>query len=196
MQKPLNKKISTTLVSNILIVVAIALLIIGLGVSLHDWRSNVEANQHAAKLVNAANHNTKPTVPGAITQAAAVPSTTQPSTNDFANYVVAPNSPRYLIIPKLAVDAIVLSVGVNSQGALETPNNVYDTAWYNESAQPGQPGAILIDGHISSWTTHGVFYGLNTLQPGDIIEVQRGDNTTFTYKVVKTQVYDAGNVDM
>ncbi|HUD05850.1 MAG TPA: class F sortase [Candidatus Saccharimonadales bacterium] len=195
-QDPLKKKTSVTLVSNIFIVIAVALLIIGLGVSLYDWQANEVANQHAAKLVNAANRNTKRTIPSALTQTTTVPSTIKPSTNDLANYVVAPNLPRYLIIPKLAVDARILSVGVNTQGALETPNNVYDTAWYNGSAQPGQMGAMLIDGHISSWTAHGVFYGLNKLQPGDIIEVQLGDGTIFTYQVVKTQVYDASNVDM
>ncbi|HEY4964165.1 MAG TPA: sortase [Candidatus Saccharimonadales bacterium] len=192
----LNKKLTSTLVSNILIGIAIALLITGLGVSLLDWRSNLKADQHAAKLVNAANHSTKPAVPSDITQPDTVPSTIQPSTNDLANYIVAPNLPRYLIIQKLGVDARVLSVGVNAQGALETPDNVFDTAWYNGSSQPGQPGTMLIDGHISSWTTHGVFYGLNTLKPGDTIELQRGDGTMFTYKVVKTQVYNASNVDM
>jgi sortase (surface protein transpeptidase) len=85
---------------------------------------------------------------------------------------------------------------VSKTGALETPANVYDTAWFNQSALPGQPGAMLIDGHVSSWTTHGVFYGLKTLVAGDTIEVQRGDGTDFMYKVVRTQVYSAFSVDM
>lgn len=55
---------------------------------------------------------------------------------------------------------------------------------------------MLIDGHISSWTTHGVFYGLNTLSPGDMIDVQGGNGAIFTYKVVKTQIYNSNNVNM
>ena len=55
---------------------------------------------------------------------------------------------------------------------------------------------MLIDGHISSWTAHGVFYGLKTLQPGDAIDVQGGNGAVFAYTVVKIQVYNAGNVDM
>jgi len=109
---------------------------------------------------------------------------------------VAPTLPRYLIIPKLGVDARILAVGVTANGALGTPANVFDTDWYDESAQPGQEGAMLIDGHISSWTTRGVFYGLNTLLPGDMIDIQGGNGAIFTYKVVKTQIYDANNVDM
>ncbi|HUD08021.1 MAG TPA: class F sortase [Candidatus Saccharimonadales bacterium] len=123
-------------------------------------------------------------------------STVKPSAGTLADYTVEPNYPRYIIIPKLSVDARVLSVSVNSKGALETPSNVYDTAWYDESAQPGQQGAMLIDGHVSSWTAHGIFYGIKNLIPGDIIKIQRGDGTVFVYNVVRSQVYQSGNVDM
>jgi sortase (surface protein transpeptidase) len=55
---------------------------------------------------------------------------------------------------------------------------------------------MLIDGHVSSWKAHGIFYGLNTLVAGDAIQVERGDGTIFTYKVVKSQVYSYTKVDM
>jgi sortase (surface protein transpeptidase) len=181
-----NKKFKATWLSSILVFVAISLLITGSAISLYDWHSNKVANQYAAKLVYEANHDITHTVP----------STVKPTASTVANYVVAPTLPRYLLIPKLSVDAQILSVGVNAQGALETPDNIYDTAWYDESAQPGQMGAMLIDGHISSWTADGVFYGLKTLLPGDTIEVQGGDGVTFNYQVVETQIYDADNVDM
>jgi len=185
-RRTLKKKVKAAFLSNILVFVAIGLLITGSGISLYDWRANEVANQHAANLVYEANHNIKHTVP----------STIKPSASTIANYVVAPTLPRYLIIPRLSVNARVLPVGVNAQGAIETPDNIYDTAWYNESAQPGQLGAMLIDGHVSSWTAQGVFYGLKALQPGDAIEVRGGNGAIFTYQVVETQVYDASNVDM
>lgn len=118
------------------------------------------------------------------------------STYSLASYQVAPTLPRYIMIPKLGVDARVLSVGVTKTGALATPYNVFDTAWYNLSAKPGQPGAMLIDGHVSSWTAHGVFYGIKSLVGGDIIKIERGDGTIYTYKVVRDQVYPSGNVNM
>jgi sortase (surface protein transpeptidase) len=55
---------------------------------------------------------------------------------------------------------------------------------------------MLIDGHVSSWTAHGIFYGIKNLIPGDIIKIQRGDGTVFVYNVVRSQVYQSGNVDM
>lgn len=175
---------------------AMALLIFGIGifVTLMTIQTNHTAAVQVEALAKQANN--QPAAAGGTTTQAAVPSTTPPKPAAVANYVVAPDLPRYLNIPKLGVHARVLSLGVLSSGALATPNNVFDTGWYNESAKPGQPGAMLIDGHVSSWTSHGVFYGLRTLVPGDTIQVERGDGTVFTYKVVKSQTYDANNVDM
>lgn len=124
------------------------------------------------------------------------PSTAKPSAAAVANYVVASTLPRYLNVPSLGVQARVFSLGLLASGALATPGNVYDTGWYNESSLPGQPGAMLIDGHVSSWTTKGVFYGLKNLHPGDKLQIERGDGTVFSYQVVKTQVYPSNNVDM
>lgn len=192
-----HKKHRAPLLSNVLIVIAVALLITGLGLGFRDWRASNIANQTAARLVSEANNGiVKNAVPATAGSSSAVPSTIKPAVSAVVEYVVAPDKPRYLIIPKLDVHARILTVGVDAQGALRVPANIYDTAWYKESSLPGQPGAMLIDGHISSWTARGVFYGLKTLRAGDIIRVQRGDDTLFTYKVVKTQLYGADNVDM
>jgi LPXTG-site transpeptidase (sortase) family protein len=55
---------------------------------------------------------------------------------------------------------------------------------------------MLIDGHISSWTTPGVFYNLNKLRAGDNIQIQKGDGGIIKYSVVKTVVYSTNNIDM
>lgn len=124
------------------------------------------------------------------------PSTTKPSTSAIANYSVAPTLPRYIDIPKLGVHARVIGLSVTSQNQLQAPDNVYDAGWYTSSSQPGQAGAMLIDGHISSWKTHGVFYAINTLKSGDSVVITRGDGQRYTYQVVETEVVDAKRVDM
>lgn len=172
--------------ANIFFGCAFLMLVIGSSIGIYEWHTNNIDNQRAAMLVNEANHNINHIVP----------STTKLTSKKLASYVVAPTLPRYLIIPKLGIDAPILSVGVNVDGSLGTPDNVFDAAWYNQSVQPGQFGAMLVDGHISSWTTHGVFYGLNSLSPGDIIDVEVGNGAIFTYRVVKTQVYATSNFDM
>lgn len=152
----------------------------------------IKVNHNAAAQVAALARKTNNTAAGS----AAVPSTIPPTLAAVAQYTVAPNLPRYLRIPKLGVDARVMQVGVTASGALGTPSNVFDTAWYTGSAEPGQPGVTLIDGHVSSWTTQGVFYGLKTLVPGDTIEIERGDSSVYIYQVVKTQIYNANDVNM
>jgi sortase (surface protein transpeptidase) len=187
LHKSNTKKNSTAkTISNIFGVTAVGLLLLAAGSSLLVWRSNNTADQQAKQLVYNANHG----------RSNAVPSTIKLTASTLEKYEVAPTLPRLLIIPKLSVTARILQVGLVAHGALGTPNNVYDTAWYNQSSQPGQPGAMLIDGHVSSWTAHGVFYGLKTLKPGDAVDVRSGSGAIFSYQVIKIQIYHASNVDM
>jgi sortase A len=122
------------------------------------------------------------------------PATVKPTPQAVASYIVPATHPRYLTIPKLGINARVLPVGLTSSKAIGTPSNVYDTAWYDATSLPGQSGATLIDGHVSSWTTRGVFYNLKLLVAGDVITLQTGNGDTYNYHVVKVQVYDATEV--
>lgn len=159
--------------------VALSILIAGSLLSLNIWKSNEQFHKSAVSASKSA-----------------PPSTVPPTSTAVASYTVAPTLPRYINIPKLNVHARVLSVGLTGTGALATPSNVFDTAWYNQSAKPGQAGAMLIDGHVSSWTTHGVFYEIKSLANGDTIQIERGDGTLYSFKVIRIQVYTAGTVDM
>jgi LPXTG-site transpeptidase (sortase) family protein len=170
-----------------LVSMACFMFLVGIFVSLQTVLTNHKNSAQVAALAKSANSRNN---------SGSVPSTDKPSAKAISQYIVAPDAPRYLKIPKLGVNARVLQVGTNKDGSLGTPSNVFDTAWYNASAKPGQPGATLIDGHVSSWTSHGVFYGLKNLKPGDTMQVVRGDGSVFNYKVVKTQVYKDNNVDM
>jgi LPXTG-site transpeptidase (sortase) family protein len=115
---------------------------------------------------------------------------------DIKGYRVSPLAPRVIRIAKLRVEARVLSMGVKANNEIQTPNNIYDTGWYQGSAHPGESGAVLIDGHVHGPTIPGVFYGLKNLKPGDKVSVERGDGKKFSYHVVKTQTYDKNAVDM
>jgi sortase (surface protein transpeptidase) len=169
-----------------LLVMAFAVFATGLLVNLQTVQTNQNAKAQVSALSKKADNPA----------AADVPSTVKPTPAAIYNYVVAPDLPRYITIPKIGVHARVLQIGVKTDGSLDTPHNVYDAAWYTGSAKPGQAGASLIDGHVSSWTAHGVFYSLNKLTSGDVIQIERGDGSIITYKVIKTQTYDADNVDM
>ncbi|HSW85585.1 MAG TPA: class F sortase [Candidatus Saccharimonadales bacterium] len=124
------------------------------------------------------------------------PSTNPISDLTFNNYKVAANRPRYIFISKISTKAIVLPLGTTKTNQLLAPPNVFAAGWYKNSALPGKAGAMLIDGHVSSWKSHGVFYNLKKLIPGDTVKIQRGDGAELIYKIVKTQVYSSANVDM
>jgi LPXTG-site transpeptidase (sortase) family protein len=173
-----------------LVVCAIVLFTIGIFVSVDSWRTNRKAEATVKKLQTTTNTNNAQ--PAGDTP----PKTNQPSPNDLSLYQVAPTKPRIVSIPKIGVKARILPEGVSKDGSLAAPSNVYDTGWYAASSLPGQQGAMLLDGHVSSWTTEGVFYNLKKLQAGDVVMIERGDAKTYQYKVVKTQTYSADAVDM
>jgi sortase (surface protein transpeptidase) len=109
-----------------------------------------------------------------------------PTAEQVAEYVVAPDRPRYLSIAKLnIVNARVLPMGVNEKGELGTPNNIFDVGWYYDSGKPGKGGTLLVDGHNGGPHVQGVFKALPSLSEGDIIVVERGDGMIFQYSVVE-----------
>jgi sortase (surface protein transpeptidase) len=176
-----------------LILIGLALLVFGLGllVDIETLQTNHDAKAQVAALTRQSDSTT--------TGSPTVPAQTKPSSSAVKSYQVAPNLPKYLKIPKLGIDARVLQTGVTSSGALGTPPNIYDTAWYTGSAHPGDSGslgAILIDGHVHGPTLPGVFMDIKNLKPGDGIQIVRGDNQVFTYQVVKVQNYDASTMNM
>lgn len=117
------------------------------------------------------------------------------STSHAAAYTVPADQPKYIAIQKLGIHAPVVNVGLTKAGAVDTPSNIWDAAWYNGSAKPGNSGATLIDGHSSA--SHGALFGhLDQLNAGDIIQIQRGDGSIITYKVAYKAIVNRNNVDM
>jgi sortase (surface protein transpeptidase) len=168
------------------VLAAALVLLAGIGVAAYQWHQNANAAKKAKKLTYEANHNISHSVP----------STNKPNQNDLNSYTVSPSAPRFIYIQKLNVKARIRPLGLTDKGQLEAPENVYDTGWFNKSSYPGQNGAMIIDGHISSWTTKGVFYGLPTLKLNDQIKIERGSGSSVVYKVKSIKTYNADVVDM
>ena len=155
----------------------------GLMFGINGFRANNQAKTQVAALAS------NPTSAG-------VPAEQKPSGVDINSYQVAPNMPRFLIIPKIGVKARVTKLGLKSPSVMASPSNIYDTGWYDGSSLPGQTGAALIDGHVHGPTAPGVFVKLNKLVAGDTITIERGDGSLLNYKVVKSQAYPQDSVDM
>jgi LPXTG-site transpeptidase (sortase) family protein len=140
-------------------------------------------------------HQMVPTAPTDSAQVAA-PASKKPAAQAVASYTVAPDLPKYIAIPAIKLaNTRVRQLGLKNN-QIATPDNIYDAGWYNASAKPGQDGAMFIYGHVSSWQANGAFYNLKKLTAGDTITITRGDNATFTYKVVSSKIYPKDDVDM
>jgi len=82
--------------------------------------------------------------------------------------------------------------GVDGAGVMESPDNAYDTAWYDFSARPGFGGNAVFSGHVDYIRVgQAVFWDLKDLQQGDVIEVRLNDGTTYKYAVSFKQQFDA-----
>ena len=125
--------------------------------------------------------------PDAVTEVQEVDET-EVTVEQRAAHVVAPDEPRYLTIEKLGIyNARVLSMGLTKDGSLDTPYSIFDVGWYSRSSKPGSGGVLVIDGHNGGPNVHGVFKNLNTLYADDLIVIERGDGTKFTYRVVENK---------
>jgi LPXTG-site transpeptidase (sortase) family protein len=116
-----------------------------------------------------------------------------PSPTPAANYPPASEaSIARLIIPSAEIDAPVVVKGVDPAGVMESPDNAYDTAWYDFSAKPGYGGNAVFSGHVDYINVgKAVFWELKDLNPGDEIHVRLEDGTLYRYEVNFKQQYDA-----
>jgi len=166
--------------------VGVLAFLIGGGISLYQSMTNRANAAHIAAEIDKANRGLPSTMPATVT----------PDDSVFTNYTVAPDAPRYIYIDKIAVKAVVRPMGLTKDSAIQAPGNVHDAGWYTGSAKPGQPGAMLIDGHVANWATMSVFHNLKSLAPGDIVTIERGDGTKLHYRVVTSQSFPVDKVDM
>ena len=126
--------------------------------------------------------------PAASAPASAVPSSDAagPST------APAPSLPLSLRIPATGTESSLLHLGLRENGSLEVPPEGPGSpaSWYSGSPAPGQPGPAVLLGHVNATGGGpGVFAGLRSLQPGDVVEVDREDGSTVRFAVERAEQY-------
>ena len=172
------------------LIVAAALLVIVTGyVSIDTWVTNSRASEQAETAAAGGAGTT-------WTSEQEGQDETKVSSDALSKYAVAADLPRTLYIDKLDVSARILPMSVNTTGNIQAPLNIYDAGWYNGSVKPGQTGAVFIDGHASGPTREGLFAYLDTLSTGDMVQVEKGDGTLITYKVIHKEVVALKDIDM
>jgi LPXTG-site transpeptidase (sortase) family protein len=122
--------------------------------------------------------------------------TTHVTSDDLSTYKVAADAPRIITVDKLDIAARIRPMGLHSDKSIQAPKNINDAGWYNGSVKPGQTGAVFIDGHASGSTRKGLFAYLDTMNTGDTLQVEKGDGTRLTYRVIFREVVALNDIDM
>ena len=98
--------------------------------------------------------------------------------------------PTRIVAASVGIDASIAEVGV----IVEEGRPVWETAWRSvghhiDSARPGQPGNMVLTGHVSVASPSHVasFKKLDQLKAGDIVEVYSGDQV-FRYAITRVAV--------
>jgi sortase A len=112
-----------------------------------------------------------------------------------------PAPPVRMAIPRLYIDAPIVTMGFGADRYPEVPGRPDQVAWYNFSAAPGQRSNAVMSGHVD-WQARsgapiaGVFYRLRALEIGDTVVITLEDGTRLEYKVTGNvaTAYDDPNV--
>ena len=101
-------------------------------------------------------------------------------------------------IPRFDVSASIVTLGVDAQGVMETPDGPLNVAWYDFSARPGfapeesHGGNAVFSGHVDYYNYGpAVFWNLRNLELDDEIEVRLADGTVYRYGVISRNQYNA-----
>lgn len=88
--------------------------------------------------------------------------------------------PERVVIPAIDVDAELVRLGLEPDGAMEVPDFGW-AGWYAEGPPPGHPGPAVVAAHVDSRTGPDVFYRLRELEPGDevVVRFDSGDEAAF-----------------
>ena len=112
-----------------------------------------------------------------------------------------PPAPTRIAIPRLYIDAPVITMGLDAERSPQVPDRPDQVAWYNFSFLPGQANNAVFSGHVD-WQTRsgapiaGVFYRLRELEIGDLITITQDGGTELRYRVTGNvaTAYDDPNI--
>lgn len=101
--------------------------------------------------------------------------------------------PDRLVIPALGIDAPMVSLGIDRDGRLEPPTDTQVAGWYGQGPIPGDPGTVVVAGHLDTRTGPAVFAELAGARPGDRVEIRSGERA-ITYEVERTARYPKAEI--
>ena len=106
--------------------------------------------------------------------------------------------PAQVVIDKLKVQAPVEIKGVDAHNVMEVPDRPTDAAWYRFTAKPGSGSNAVFAGYrdFGQVGNPAIFWKLDQLQPGDLVEVVSDQQTEIRYRVAQTWDYSLTDMPM
>ncbi|MFC4146977.1 class F sortase [Micromonospora mangrovi] len=132
------------------------------------------------------------TDPEAADEAPAENPATDAATPDTAPAGLPRSTPTTISIPRIGVQAEIMSLGTNPDGTVQVPplDQAQRAGWYSPGASPGEVGNAVIVGHVDSAKLGpAVFFNLGSLKQGDTITVGREDGSQATFTVDEVRSY-------
>lgn len=115
-------------------------------------------------------------------------STDKPSEKEVKEYIVPPDMPREINLKSIDKRGFIQPVGIDQNGDIAVPSNVLMAGWYVNSVKPGNEGLSIITGHRDGVMKKGIFRYLGELKSGDVFEIEYGDGSIKSFKVVEKRI--------
>ena len=101
-----------------------------------------------------------------------------------------PTDPVHITVEKAGINAEIVTMQIVN-GTMENPPGPWVVAWYRQTATLGEPGNVVLAGHVDYWDVGpSVFFNVRDLVPGDIITLTGEDDTTHDYAVTWLETFD------
>jgi hypothetical protein len=97
--------------------------------------------------------------------------------------VLPESEPVAVSIPSLGIRSTLVDLGLDSNGAMEVPQDPARAGWFSGGPAPGALGPAVIAGHVTWNGAPAVFHRLSSMQRGDQVTVIRKDGKTAVFTV-------------
>jgi len=107
-----------------------------------------------------------------------------------------PDPPTVITIPTIGLTAPVVAIGLENDGSMGAPTDPDTVGWYDLGPGLGEPGNLLVDGHVDWGGRLRTFGRLRQVAVGDGVQLADADGQVVSYRVVATRWLDADTTDL
>lgn len=101
-----------------------------------------------------------------------------------------PSTPAQIVVEQAGIDAQV-EIQEIINGVMQNPSGPWVVAWYRQTATLGEPGNVVMAGHVDYWNVGpSVFFNLQDLTPGDVITLVGEDDRAYDYAMEWIETFD------